>query len=129
VRYFDGQRKRPGLPQDVAALVDMIGGSRVGLTLVNLHPSETREAVLQAGALGEHRFRGATFDCTETAYPGPTGTYAAAVPLAERHSERIDEAHLRVRLPPATEIHLTLEMDRFVNPPSYLPPGSEGLYG
>ena len=33
--------------------MDTIAPSRVGLTLVNLSPCETREVVLQAGALGE----------------------------------------------------------------------------
>jgi hypothetical protein len=41
----------------------------------------------------------------------------------------VDGTHFKVVLPPATQIHLSLEMDRHVNAPSYLPPGSEGLYG
>ena len=50
LRYFDGDRKRPGLPADTAALVDRIEPSRVGVHLVNLHHTETRRVVLQAGA-------------------------------------------------------------------------------
>ena len=42
---------------------------------------------------------------------------------------RVDDTYLRVTLPPATRIHLTLEMERYVNSPSYQPSGSEGLYG
>jgi hypothetical protein len=129
VRTFDGLRKRPGLPEDVAALVDTIAASSVGLTLVNLNPRATREAVIQAGALGEHRFRSARFDSSETPYPAPQGAYAADQPVLTERRLRIDGTHLQVNLPPATQIHLTLEMERYVNSPSYLPSGSEGLYG
>jgi hypothetical protein len=129
VRIFDGGRKRPGLPEDVAALVDEIKPSCVGLALVNLSPRATRVVVIQAGALGEHRFRSARFDGSETPYPGQIGSYAADRPVVQERALHVDEAYLRVVLPPATRIHLALEMERYVNPPSYLPPGSEGLYG
>jgi hypothetical protein len=56
VRYFDPQRARPGIPSDVAALVERITPDGISLQLVNLHPSEPRELILQAGAFGEHQF-------------------------------------------------------------------------
>ena len=54
--YFDPQRRRPGVPPDVAALVDRVTADGVSVQLVNLHPTEAREVILQAGAFGEHRF-------------------------------------------------------------------------
>jgi hypothetical protein len=42
VRYFDEERKRPGLPEDVAALVEKLEAERVVLKLVNLSPFAKR---------------------------------------------------------------------------------------
>ena len=38
LRYFDPQRRRPGLPSDVAALVESLADERAVLHLVNLQP-------------------------------------------------------------------------------------------
>ena len=54
--YYDPARKRPGLPEQVAALVDAITPSSVRVHLVNLDPIRARSLVVQAGAYGEHRF-------------------------------------------------------------------------
>ena len=54
--YYDPARKRPGLPEQVAALVDAIAPSSVRVRLVNLDPSRARRVIVQAGAYGEHRF-------------------------------------------------------------------------
>ena len=48
--------RRPGLPPDVAALVDKLGAGNAGVHLVNLNTSETRNLIVQAGAFAEHRF-------------------------------------------------------------------------
>ena len=53
---FDADRLRPGLPLDVAALVDELGPDVVGIQLVNTSRHETRRLIVQAGAFGEHRF-------------------------------------------------------------------------
>ena len=54
VRYFDPIRRRPGLPEDVAALVDSLKDDSTSLVLVNLNQSEARTVVVQGGAYGEH---------------------------------------------------------------------------
>ncbi len=54
--YYDPVRSRPGVPDQVAALVDRIGSGGVRVRLVNLDPLEPRRVVVQAGAYGEHRF-------------------------------------------------------------------------
>ena len=45
---------RPGLPEDVAALVDSLKDDSTSLVLVNLNQSETRTVIVQGGAYGEH---------------------------------------------------------------------------
>jgi hypothetical protein len=57
VRYFDPERRRAGLPQDVAALVEHISPEGISVTLVNVNQSEPRTVLVQAGAYAEHRFR------------------------------------------------------------------------
>ena len=58
VRYFDPDRARPGLPLDVAALVDELKPDRSGILLVNLSRHETRKLIVQAGAFGEQPVHG-----------------------------------------------------------------------
>ena len=98
VRYFDGDLQRPGLPQDVSALVDGIQANETKLHLVNLNPVQTRKLTIQSGAFGEHSF-------TE---------------VAEGQSKiAVNGSYFMVELPPASSIHLTIGMKRFVNKPSY----------
>ncbi len=54
VRYFDPIRRRPGLPEDVAALVESLTGDATTLTLVNLNQVEPRTLIVQGGAYGAH---------------------------------------------------------------------------
>jgi hypothetical protein len=105
VRYFDAVRGRPGLPPDVASLVEASEATRLVVRLVNVGRTETREAILQAGAFGEHRWDVVTCDASP------------ADALAQRQA--IGATHVKVILPPMSEIRLVLEMTRHVNPPSY----------
>lgn len=61
VRYFDGERRRAGLPPDVAALVTRIEKDLVELEVVNLNAVESRQLVVQGGAYGEHVFESVEF--------------------------------------------------------------------
>jgi len=54
LRYFDPVRRRAGLPEDVAALVDKLEAGRTAVTLVNLNPGRERVVTVQGGAYGEH---------------------------------------------------------------------------
>lgn len=56
VRYFDPANRRAGLPDAVAALVERMSADEVTLQLVNLHSTQSRSLLVQAGAYGEHRF-------------------------------------------------------------------------
>lgn len=100
LRYFDPQRRRPGLPDAVGALVEKVTPNSVELQLVNLDPIAPREVLLQAGAFGEHEF-------TEVAEEGqPTGC-------------SVEGKHLQVLLAPGACAKLQLGMRRFVYQPSY----------
>lgn len=54
VRYFDPVRRRAGLPEGVAALVEKIRPEEIVLTLVNTNQVEGRAVIVQMGAYGEH---------------------------------------------------------------------------
>ncbi len=102
VRYFDPQGERPGLPADVAALVEAITPEGLTLTLVNTNPLALREVLVQAGGFGEHRF---------------TEVRDAAVPGAPAVS--VNDSVLRVKLGPWSQARLQVGMARYVNRPTY----------
>ncbi|MSS72919.1 MAG: hypothetical protein EXS64_15720 [Candidatus Latescibacteria bacterium] len=122
VRYFDAERKRPGLPPDVAALVEKLEAGRTVLRLVNLSPFQAREVIVQAGAFGEHRFTEVRYDARTSDYPGVVGDYAAPPLGRETRTASVQDRRLRVHMPPATEITLDLGTERFVHNPSYAAP-------
>jgi hypothetical protein len=97
LRYFDPERRRAGLPPDVAVLVSQLTDTSVTVTLVNLDPVKSRRVTIQSGAYGEHQFTGVQFT-------------AKALPL--------DERHFTVDLAPGSGGTLTFGMRRHVNPPT-----------
>lgn len=96
VRYFDPAKRRAGLPEDVAVLVETMTADRVVLSLVNVNPLEARTVVVQAGAYGEHQFTKATVDGKELSVNGRA---------------------IKVRLEPGTGGRVTFEMKRYANQP------------
>ena len=54
LRFFDPVRRRAGLPEDVAALVDKLEADRTCITLVNIDSRRERVVTVQGGAYGEH---------------------------------------------------------------------------
>ena len=56
LRYFDPERRRAGVPQDVAALISELDDRRTVVTLVNLNAKTPRTVIVQAGGYGEHQF-------------------------------------------------------------------------
>jgi hypothetical protein len=120
VRYFDARTERPGLPPGVAALVTGLERDRTVVRLVNLSASP-RAVVVQAGGFGEHRFGTVTYEnrlyeFTERAfgYDAETTEQARAV--------TVDDSVLRVELEGCAGTVLDLEMERFVNEPTYRSP-------
>jgi hypothetical protein len=106
VRYFDPDRRRPGLPPDVAVLVRQITPDRTVLQLINLHPLRERDVILQSGAFGEHQFTD-----VRVVAEGGAG-----------ESTEIDAKWFRVHLAPSAGITLDLGLRRFTNQPTYARP-------
>ena len=120
VRYFDSDRKRPGLPLEVAALVDSLGPENVGIQLVNLSASETRRLIVQAGGYGEHNFTTLSYDQVTLDYDGVNpGLRARAARQCAEASTAVEGKHFAVELPPMTSIHLDCGLERRANDPSY----------
>lgn len=101
LRYFDPARRRAGIPEDVAALVEQMTSDSVTVTLVNVNQTASRELVIQAGGYAEHQFELAVWN-------GQT------IPLNARE--------FTVRLGPGAGGKLTLKMRRFVNQPTVVFP-------
>ena len=104
VRYFDRGRQRPGLPDDVAALVSGVRPDGIDLTLVNLSPHRSRELTVQAGAFGEHRFSTAAEPGDPAA--GSPSTAGISTSSCGPHRDRAQTRH-GPALPPA-ELRLSL---------------------
>ncbi len=111
VRYFDvtsddrsptplrSEPGRPGLPNDVAALVDELGADRVGVQLVNLDRDRSKNLIIQAGMFAQHTFTSCESEGGDTV--------------------EVNGKHIQVTLPPASRIHLGLGLQRYVNMPTY----------
>ncbi len=119
VRYFDADLQRPGLPGDVAALVEKMEAERTVIHLVNLSPFVGRNLVIQAGGFGEHRFESVRYPVRSSDYPASQHAYASPTLESHLHTQSLGSKYLHVHLPPATEITLDLAMARYVNEPSY----------
>jgi len=105
LRYFDPVRRRPGLPQDVAALVERMNADSVTVTLVNVNQVEPRELTVQAGGYGEHQFTS----------------------VLQGDSERdIDASDVTVALEPGAGARLVFSMRRYANQPTLSLPWSAG---
>ena len=120
VRYYDRDNARPGLPQDVAALVDKLTSDAVGIQLVNLSTTETRNAIVQAGAFGEHQF--ATLRYREMSQEGLHRNSYLWLRSEREYTKKeipVNAKYFAVQLPPSTSIRLEVGMHRFVNNPSY----------
>ena len=54
VRYFDPEKYRAGLPEDVASLVTKMEGGTTNVMIVNINQVKSRRVIVQTGAYGEH---------------------------------------------------------------------------
>jgi len=129
LRYFDAQGHRPGLPQDVAALVEKLEDQRAVLHLVNLSASQDRRVAIQAGAFGEHQFTQVKYRTRKEGQRRETSPQWTDVQYREKVEKTLEErttavnaTSFCVRLRPGTGITLDLGMKRFANDPSYVSP-------
>lgn len=119
LRYFDAEAKRPGLPPDVAALVEKVERERLVVQLVNLSAVAGRRVLLQAGTLGEHCFTRVAYSVLASEYPGTVEAYAADPVTQDTAEIAVDGPHFGVMLPPGSEIRLEIGLERHANEPSY----------
>ncbi|WP_454715467.1 hypothetical protein [Caulobacter segnis] len=98
VRHFDPEARRPGLPDDVAALVRKITPETVTLTLVNTNPLKARTVTVQMGAYGEND--------------------ATTVKSAGGASMSVNASWFNVRLAPGAGETLTIGVKRYAHQPS-----------
>ena len=110
VRYFDAGKHSPGLPEDIAALVEKLEKDRVVVHLVNLSLTDSHRVIIQAGAFGEHSF-------SNISYEAQKGN--GENPIKELKDLDINQSCFIVDLPPGTSMLLNMGMQRFVNKPSY----------
>lgn len=96
LRYFDADRRRAGVPDDVAALVHALGDRSTEVTLINTG-TRARTVVVQGGGYAEHRIDAVTVADTRQAVGGRDFT---------------------LRLEPGCGARLTLEMTRYANRPT-----------
>lgn len=97
LRYFDPERRRSGLPQDVAALVDKILPTETHVTLVNTSQTQSRVVIAQMGAYAEHQ--------------------AESITIGDR-TIPLESSSFRVRLEPGAGAKLRVRIKRFVNAPT-----------
>jgi hypothetical protein len=101
LRYFDPDRRRAGVPDDVAALVSALSDARTTVTLVNTNPSVRRTVIVQGGGYGEHELIDVTMNGK---------TIPIRSPL------------LTVQLDPGAGQTLTVTMTRYATPPTVMHP-------
>ena len=97
VRFFDPERRRAGIPEDVAALVDGMTDDEVTLTLVNVNQVEQRDVIVQGGGYAEHQLASVTVDDTVSPVDGP---------------------YFAVRLAPGAGSRMAIKMRRYANQPT-----------
>lgn len=120
VLFGDAKLGRPGLPPDVAALVDEVADA-VCVRLVNLSPTAEQELIIQAGAFGEDRIDRIEFDeVVGDEYPGAATDYdIPQVVGGTRTTECTGSSRLSVTLPPLTQLRLRLHVTRRAFTPSH----------
>jgi len=129
VRYLDPVRRRPGLPEDVAALVSSVDPAATVVTLVNLSASSARPVTVQAGALAEHRVRRVRSTCSGSdgrPWTGHDTEYLPHEPTVVEQTLDVEGPWFDVQLPPGTTTTLTLELVLNELQPTYRTPFDPG---
>jgi hypothetical protein len=97
LRYFDPDRRRPGIPEDTAALVEEMSGDGIKLVLVNVSQTDWHTVVVQSGAYAEHQFNSVTVG---------------------ESTQSIGGTDFAVRLAPGAGARLNIKMARYANRPT-----------
>ena len=96
VRYFDPERRRAGIPEDVAALVSELADRRTSVTLVNVGSTRPRTVIVQGGAYAEHQIEAVEWNGRRV---------------------QVNAPELTVQLAPGAGATLTLITRRYANRP------------
>jgi hypothetical protein len=107
VRYFDSERRRAGLADDVAALVERITRDGITLMLANTSALNTRRVLVQMGAYGEHQ---------------------AVSVTAGGVTAQVNAPFFEVRLGPGVAERLAVAMRRDANDPTLAFPWDRGWW-
>ena len=124
LRYFDADRREPGLPQGVSALVTGIEEDVVELDLVNTNLFERRRVIIQAGAYGEDRIEEVTYRRArdrQAARQRPRFDEAT-----EDETLPVERSHVQVDMAPGAGSHLRIRVSRHADTPSYEFPWRRG---
>ena len=125
VRYYDADRRRPGLPPAVAALVSSINPAATVVELVNLSPGLDRTVIVQAGAFAEHTIDAVRYTaCQDGSWLGDLYDYGHGEPAITERQAEVGGPWLTVRMPASTRIRLTLTLAPRTRKPSYATPFS-----
>ncbi|PHY18075.1 hypothetical protein [Caulobacter sp. BP25] len=98
LRWFDPERRRAGMPPDVAALVETLSDDETIVTLVNTNQVASRTVTAQGGAYGEHQILSAA--------------------IGDDLPSAVNGSAYTLRLAPGAGARLTLRMKRHANPPT-----------
>jgi hypothetical protein len=104
VRYFDADKRRPGLPAFVSACVTQVTGDSVSVHLVNTDALHGKHVLIQSGGFAEHTFTDVVVGDTR---------------------QEVNDTVLKVVLKPGAEVKLILGLKRYVNTPTYNMPSFE----
>ena len=107
VRFFDGKLKRPGLPPDVAVIVDGMDATTLSMQVANIG-LDAQELFIQAGTFAEHRFESVVI----------TGADGATSEMA------IGDKWFALDLVGGAVASLKFVISRYVNDPNYETPWS-----
>lgn len=98
VRYFDPEKYRAGIPEDVAALVTKMEGGNTWVTLVNTNQVKSRRVIVQTGAFGEHQ--------------------CLSVKIGDKDYP-VNNRYFEIKLEPGTGADLVISAKRYVNQPKW----------
>jgi hypothetical protein len=110
VRYDDLDAARPGLPPDVAALVEHLDANGTTVELVNLGSSRTRRLRLLAGGFGEHLITAVHWNEAGGAYPGDSHDHHLPAGDEVARSAPVQDNTIHLTLPPGRRIRIRLDM-------------------
>ncbi|MGG1910280.1 hypothetical protein AB1285_25835 [Microbacterium sp. NRRL B-14842] len=122
LRYEDVDRARPGLPEDVAALVHRLDDHGIGVQLVNASAVHTRTVRLRGGRFGLDRIVQVTATGEEPGFLARRLGHLHGPGRPARHHDVDVDDDLVVTLPPAHSADLDLTIARATGSPRHLFP-------